>query len=450
MILRLQVQGFKNLRDVDVRFGPLTCLVGPNGVGKSNLFDAIQFLRHLANHDLETAAAALRQPGDGGFQALDLVRNRDPGTVMRFVADLLVPGTAVDDFGQPVSPTASLLTYTVGVRWSVEQQRLVLVEEELRHHIKGDAKKVLLFPHATAFRDSVVLGARFGTAFLSTHHEGGRAFVQLHGDGGGGGKGRPVAADASPRTILGGTGSAEFPTVVAARREMASWHGVHFELSALRAPDCFGETAPVDECGRHVAATLHRLGRGGAMERLCAEVGNQLARFVEGVHAVRLRDDDVRQQHVVEVRFRHSDQWLPPRALSEGTLRLLALIAMRMDEQSSRLLCVEEPENGVEPEAVPHLIQLFRDHAVDAEEPVAAGDNPLRQVVLVSHSREVVRALDAADVLFVESCSGQDGMFARVLPVDYAGVWRPDSDRVPPGRFKDWIGDLPRGQTSFA
>lgn len=31
MLLRLQVWNFKNLRDVTVRFGPMSCFVGPNG-----------------------------------------------------------------------------------------------------------------------------------------------------------------------------------------------------------------------------------------------------------------------------------------------------------------------------------------------------------------------------------------------------------------------------------
>ena len=48
MLTRLKVNGFKNLVDVDVSFGPFTCVAGVNGVGKSNLFDAITFLGALA------------------------------------------------------------------------------------------------------------------------------------------------------------------------------------------------------------------------------------------------------------------------------------------------------------------------------------------------------------------------------------------------------------------
>lgn len=40
MLTRLEVDGFKNLLDFPVDFGPFNCIAGPNGVGKSNLFDA--------------------------------------------------------------------------------------------------------------------------------------------------------------------------------------------------------------------------------------------------------------------------------------------------------------------------------------------------------------------------------------------------------------------------
>lgn len=72
MLTRLKVDGFKNLRDVDVRFGPFTCIAGPNGVGKSNLFDAIMFLSALADKTLAKAAASVRgnESGRGDIRAL--------------------------------------------------------------------------------------------------------------------------------------------------------------------------------------------------------------------------------------------------------------------------------------------------------------------------------------------------------------------------------------------
>ena len=73
MLLKLEVKGFKNLKDVTIRFGPLTCLVGLNGVGKSNVFDAIQFLRALADTDIQSAAQMVRSPASGTFGPRDLL-----------------------------------------------------------------------------------------------------------------------------------------------------------------------------------------------------------------------------------------------------------------------------------------------------------------------------------------------------------------------------------------
>ena len=64
MITRLKIDGFKNLRGIDLRFSEFTCIAGPNGSGKSNLFDAIQFLSLTAEKTILEAALAVR--GDGG------------------------------------------------------------------------------------------------------------------------------------------------------------------------------------------------------------------------------------------------------------------------------------------------------------------------------------------------------------------------------------------------
>src|SRR5258708_23411937 len=76
-------------------------------------------------------------------------------------------------------------------------------------------------------------------------------------------------------------------------------------------------------------------------------------------------------------------------ALSDGTLRFLALTVMEADPKSRRLLCLEEPENGMHPLRIAAVIELLGDLAVDAEEPVDA-DNPLRQVIINTHSPAVV------------------------------------------------------------
>src|SRR5258708_39968962 len=101
MLTRLKVSGFKNLVDLDVHFGPFTCVTGVNGAGKSNLFDAVQFLASLADRPLADAAASVRA-GDGRGPGAGRLLTRAGGHTapgMAFEPRLLVPRPAADGLG---------------------------------------------------------------------------------------------------------------------------------------------------------------------------------------------------------------------------------------------------------------------------------------------------------------------------------------------------------------
>ena len=101
MLTRLKVAGFKNLDRIDVRLGPFTCVAGPNGVGKSNLFDAIAFLAALADKPLVEAALAVRG-GDsrrGDVQSLFRRIGDNIADKMTFAAEFLIPEEGEDELG---------------------------------------------------------------------------------------------------------------------------------------------------------------------------------------------------------------------------------------------------------------------------------------------------------------------------------------------------------------
>lgn len=55
MLTRLEVDGFKSLRDFEIDLEPLTVLVGPNGAGKSNILEALGLISRLGEHRPEDA-----------------------------------------------------------------------------------------------------------------------------------------------------------------------------------------------------------------------------------------------------------------------------------------------------------------------------------------------------------------------------------------------------------
>lgn len=443
MLLRFRVRGFKNLEDVTVRFGPLTCFVGPNGVGKSNLFDALQFLKLLAEHDIQEASSRVRRPMQGSHNPLDLFLDADPDGRIELEADFVAPPVVKDDFDREGKPSTTLLKYRVAFRFArTPSPRIELDEEWLTHHKKGDARTLIGFKHDRAFRDSIVTGVRRGGPLISTLSDNGHREIKLHQDGGS--RGQPFPPGRSPYTVLGGTNTYEFPTVLAARREMASWHFLHLEPSAMRSPDPLGAVHTVSEQGAGMAATVAWLQRtdNAPVPDVAREIVNHLKALNASVTDLRVDRDEAREQLVLAVKTKGLDRWLGPRSLSDGTLRFLALSIMRMNPSTGGMLCMEEPENGMHPSRVPALVDLLRSYAVDPELPVDL-DNPLRQVVLNTHSPDVVRRLYDEEILFVESARRGNGTYAQIKHV--MNTWRGEGSTVPVQRVAAYIGGTPLG-----
>jgi predicted ATPase len=420
MLTRLKVSGFKNLVDVDVRFGPFTCVAGANGVGKSNLFDAIHFLSALADRPLIDAALSVRDEGGRAADVRSLFHRvgDDYSDEMSFEAEMIVPREGWDDLGQRAVASITFLRYSVTLAYRKDDKlrplgALELLKEELAHITQGDASKHLLFPHtATQWRKSAVSGRRSVPYFISTEGTGGERVIKLHQDGGS--SGRPLSRSAAnlPRTVLSVANAAEAPTALLARREMQSWRLLQLEPSSLRRPDEFTAPAKLGPDGSHLAATLYHLarlnrtrpGQAGSDEeaeaQVYSQVANRLAELIDDVYAVQIDRDERRELLTLQVTGGDGTSH-PARALSDGTLRFLALAVIELDPEAQGLLCLEEPENGIHPERIPAMLKLLQDITTDANEPLGP-DNPLRQVIINTHSPVVVGQVTDDSLLVAE------------------------------------------------
>ncbi len=417
MLTRLKVDGFKNLVGVDVSFGPFTCVAGANGVGKSNLFDAIRFLSALAEKPLMDAALAVRSEGAHGSDLRTIfhrVGDRQDHE-MHFEVEMVVPPEGVDDLGQEASAAITFLRYKLSLR--LDDAGLSITREDLSHITLGKAFEHLRFDHRVKWRKSVVTGRRT-SPFISTERKDGQVFIKLHQDLGkgylGGGRPRRHVATRLPRTVLSDANAGENSTAVMARREMQSWRLLQLEPSALRTPDAYTAPTAMAANGGHLPATLARLARRrGAKpelaqetpadvdpddpEALYARVANRLAELIDGVRSIRIDADDRRELFTLMLTDSDGTEH-EARALSDGTLRFLALAILENDPSTSGVLCLEEPENGIHPERIPAMLHLLRDLAVNTEDPVGPG-NPLRQVIVNTHSPTVVAQIAHEDLL---------------------------------------------------
>lgn len=472
MLTRLKVTGFKNLMDVDIRFGLFTCIAGRNATGKSNLFDAIRFLSAAATETLMKAALSVRNEEGSRADATSIFHKAGEHTSerMRFEAEMIVPEKVIDDLGMTATATVRFLRYTLELRYSDNPKGessprgpIEIVMEELVPITIKEADKLLAFPRNKAsWRESTlkVADPKYRRApFISTGETEDGRVIKLHGDGGS--RGRPFSSNPATqfRTTLSITNTAENPTVLCAKREMESWRLLQLEPAALRNPDQISTSVQhMAANGAHLPATLYQLAHGPMTtttrtqneadpQRVYTQVANRLSEFLDDVQSVNVERNEKWDSLTLEVTDRNGTVH-PARSLSDGTLRFLALTVLELDPQSQGVICLEEPENGIHPERIPGMLRLLRDIATDPDEPVDE-TNPLRQIIINTHSPTVVLETDDDCLLVAESCPIIQGnrLSAGVRFAHLSETWRenafPEELTVTKGKLLAYLNPIP-------
>ncbi|MGC4805647.1 AAA family ATPase [Micromonospora sp. DT233] len=246
---------------------------------------------------------------------------------------------------------------------------------------------------------------------------------------------RSRVGERASRTVLSTMNTADYPTALAARQEMRSWRRLALEPSALRAPDDTPAPDSLAPNGRHLASTLYRVAHApdwsADPQRTYAAVAGRLGDLTGvGVDHLDVEYDDARELFTLFLQERGGLR-LPARALSEGTLRFLALCILLEDAQFTGLICMEEPENGIHPANLPAMVQLVRDLAVDPADPPDY-TNPFRQVIVNTHAPGVVQLCDPADLLLAQlrpRSTPERGVVRSLALVPYRQSWRAQPGR---------------------
>ena len=297
-ITRLRLQNWRNFVDVDVQLARRNFIIGPNASGKSNLLDAIRFLRDVAQSGLQQALA-----GRGGMSK---VRSLSAGGT---------PGMSIEvDLGD--DQTECLWRYTLAVRREPRGSHRSLVTTE--RVLDADGKMLVQRPDENDEGDDL----RLTQTFLEQ-----------------------VTANASFREIP------EF---------LASIHYLHLVPQLVRyGEEIGGKHLSGDPFGQgfleQIAATSERR-RDERLRQIGKQIHQVLPQFDENLTLCR---DDAGRPHL-EARINHwrrraarqrEDQ------LSDGTLRLIGLLWLLRDTGGPLLL--EEPELSLQADVVRQLAPMF-------------------------------------------------------------------------------------------
>lgn len=86
----------------------------------------------------------------------------------------------------------------------------------------------------------------------------------------------------------------------------------------------------------------------------------------------------------------------PRHLISDGTYNILALLAAVYQSDQPQFLCIEEPENGLHPQAIELLVDFFREQCEEKG----------HHIWLNTHSQTLVRHMEIEEVILVNKVDG--------------------------------------------
>lgn len=344
MIHRVWLKNFGPFENASVDLKPFTVILGRNGSGKSLLFWAIRSIGRVARFSLRPQRDGRRVGSPvSGFPTrigqvafADIVHRRDPNRIMT----LGVEFESADGQG----------------RYEVQLGRRPLGTAIVEEHLHW----------TTVAGEAVTVDA------TPTHVECSVPGVDL----------AVPRLDSAPYVLYRN----ESTTAVGKAVQSALWDRTdiyRLDPSALKSPAAVGSR--FGTTGNGFAAYL---------DYIRNEPGGQQA-FEKLVNAVRaicphlkdvllpIEEDFGRGVARKKLAFIMSDpaESIPVELESDGTVLLLAYAALVHGPRDLDTLCVEEPENGIHPRAVPPQIAMLKELSKDD------GDRRAVQVLISSHSR---------------------------------------------------------------
>ena len=396
MITYIYIDGFKSFRDFEMYFCPLTVVAGVNASGKSNLFDAMQLLSSLSQG--EKLANAMRSSRGEDDELFLQYHDESRAQTMTFKVDMLLKPHVQDEWGMECDIKFTRLRYELQIMRSTETSRQYKIAyESLTPILRKDDVWLKSYPPKIIEKICPKIAKARMRPFLETTNDANEIKIVVPGEETGSKK-REYSMKEAYCTILSRFTKIDDAHIMAARQELAQWMFLQLEPKALRQPTEKSESGHgLLPDGRRLANVVNDLKNEDPYNMKV--IGRMVNKFMPNLVAVDVIDDKENMRYVLRMQDKNG-RWYSSRVLSEGTLRVLALCVLAVDNRHQSLLCFEEPENGVHPQRVAKMAELVRELSADfsLEHPT------LRQAIVNTHSPLFVQAVDEMDSSYMQLC----------------------------------------------
>lgn len=371
----VRVWNFKAIRDsAEIPLSGLNVFIGDNGSGKSSILEALALYRDISMHGLDDALIPWR--------GLENIWNKS------------VPHRLPRKLG-----TREALTNAIGV--------LITGRPPL-----GSFKAKVSISASASYDDVFIKSeyVRFGNEWRAHRDARGLATVV---------EGRTPGSDQTTRTIQLDDGELVPATGIAPY--VANWQFLDLQ------PRRMGDPKP----RRRSSGTARLESDGSSISEYLLRIRKQSPAAFEGIldalrfvlpYASDIQPEVTSEiQRMVLLRLSEGEFKIPGWALSSGTLRVLAILAVLRDPSPPPLLLVEEIENGLDPRTLNLVVDEMRN----------AVESGHTQIIATTHSPYLLDLLSLDHLILTQRIKGEP-RFSR--PSDNSNL-REWSSRFTPGKL---------------
>ncbi len=400
MIKRIKIEGYKSFKSLDLKLSPISVIFGPNASGKSNLLDAIQLLSRMAT--CKTLGEAFEGHRGLAKESLhygnDIDRDKKP-VGMSFEVDVEIPDPVASKINNMIREKREGID-------SGESRKLYVRERFLRYWIT--LERLPETGHLRVMNEKLAALTRNGEQkasrrpFLERQDEGAKHRIHLRMEG----QGHPIYHQVGLDHTLVSTSLYEphYPHIAAFREELSRWKTYYLEPKTLmRAEEPISPVQEVGPRGQNLAAFLNN------MRSVDSKAFDNFSRTLSMALPFKA---DVGIDHLNDGRLmlRLTEGGLnlsySARLMSEGTLRLMGLIAAVFPRTPGTVVCYEEPENGVHPGRIRIIAEILK----------GAARYYSKQLIVTTHSPVFVSQFEE-EQLFVCRKRGRESSIEPFRPI---------------------------------
>jgi predicted ATPase len=304
MIKSIYIDNFKALNDFKIEFQPLTVLIGANSVGKSTVLQALELLAYFTKG--KEHGELNNYLKDNGWSAKDLKSNFSRKKHTKFVVAIIVEE----------------VVYQWKVVLEAKGNKFILIQESIISD-KGD---LLL----TNDEDALTLKSKAGNK------------IQFS----------PNSVTSSALSFIN-----EEKITEELKQIKRSLNGLAlFDFSStnhLKSTNILVDKATIGRYGENLAAYLYQIDK-IELEKLSKAI-KEYVPFFEDIRIKKIRGKEVE----IDIREHFNKKYIDALHLSDGMMRLLAILALALTESGYQTIMIEEIEDGIHPNLAGEVIKTL-------------------------------------------------------------------------------------------